>query len=43
MIDRILYNFFSWVDSLFEKVEEVLTFDFPNNNKKKKEKRNERY
>jgi hypothetical protein len=40
MIDKILYNFFGWVDSLFEKLDEVLTFDFPNSNKKK---RNERY
>ena len=38
MIDRILYNFFGWVDSLFEKLDEVLTFDFPNCKKKKKKK-----
>jgi hypothetical protein len=36
MIDKILYNFFGWVDSLFEKVEEVLTFNFPKSKKKKK-------
>jgi len=39
MIDKILYNFFGWVDSLFEKLDEVLTFDFPNNNKKKRKKK----
>jgi hypothetical protein len=38
MIDRILSNFFGWIDSLFEKLDEVLTFDFPNSNNKKKEK-----
>ncbi|AXH71398.1 hypothetical protein P119_gp49 [Pelagibacter phage HTVC119P] len=39
MIDRILSNFFGWIDSLFEKLDEVLTFDFPNSNKKKKKKK----
>ena len=39
MIDRILYSFFGWVDSLFEKLDEVLTFDFPNSNKKKRKKK----
>ena len=36
MIDKILYTFFGWIDSLFEKVEEVLTFKFPKPKKKKK-------
>ena len=36
MIDRLLYNFFGWVDGLFEKVDEVLTFKFPKSKKKKK-------
>jgi len=36
MIDKILYTFFGWVDSLFDKVDEVLTFKFPKDKKKKK-------
>jgi hypothetical protein len=36
MIDKILYTFFGWIDSLFDKVDEVLTFKFPKNKKKKK-------
>ena len=36
MIDKILYTFFGWIDRLFEKVDEVLTFKFPKNKKKKK-------
>ena len=36
MIDKILYNFFGWVDGFFEKVDEVLTFKFPKSKKKKK-------
>ena len=38
MIDRLIYKFFGLIDSLCEKVEEVLTFDFPNCKKKKKKK-----
>ena len=38
MIDRFLYNFFSWIDRQFEKVDEVLTFNFP----KKKYKKNDK-
>jgi hypothetical protein len=37
MIDRFLYNFFGWIDSLFEKVDEVLTFKFPKSKKNKYE------
>ena len=36
MIDKIFYKFFGFVDSIFEKVDEVLTFNFPNCKKKKK-------
>ena len=36
MIDRIFYWFFGKVDELTAKVEDVLTFDFPNCKKKKK-------
>jgi len=38
MIDKYLYKFFGFVDSIFERVDEVLTFDFPNCKKKKKKK-----
>ena len=40
MIDKYIYKFFGLVDDLFAKVDEVLTFDFPNC--KKKKKKNER-
>jgi len=36
MIDKLFYKFFSFVDSIFEKIDEVLTFNFPNCKKKKK-------
>ena len=36
MIDKYIYKFLSLIDDAFEKVEEVLTFDFPNCKKKKK-------
>jgi len=39
MMDKLIYSFFGWIDSLFEKLDEVLTFDFPNSNKKKKKKK----
>lgn len=38
MIDRWIYKFCDFIDKSFEKVEEVLTFDFPNCKKKKKKK-----
>ena len=38
MIDRWIYKFFEGLDNIFLKVEEVLTFDFPNCKKKKKKK-----
>ena len=34
MLDRILYTFFGWLDSLSEKLNDVLTFDFPKPKKK---------
>jgi hypothetical protein len=36
MIDKYLYKFFGLIDDLFMKVEEVLTFNWPNSKKKKK-------
>ena len=39
MIDKIIYKFCGWIDSFFEKVEEVLTFDFTNFSKRKKKKK----
>ena len=30
MIDKIMLKFCGWIDSLSDKVVEVLTFDFPN-------------
>jgi len=36
MIDRLIYSFFGRIDKLFSKVDEVLTFDFPNCKKKKR-------
>ena len=38
MIDRWIYKFFESIDKLFMKVEQVLTFDWPNCKKKKKKK-----
>ena len=35
MIDKFLYNFFGKIDALFIKVDEVLTFKFPKDKKKK--------
>jgi hypothetical protein len=36
MIDKIFYKLFSGIDKLFMKVEEALTFNWPNCKKKKK-------
>ncbi|BAQ86364.1 hypothetical protein [uncultured Mediterranean phage uvMED] len=36
MIDRFVYWFFSKIDDLSHKVDDVLTFDFPNCKKKKR-------
>ena len=39
MLDRFFYKFFSLVDDLFEKVEDVWTFDIGQELKKKKRKK----
>ena len=39
MIDRLIYKFFAWLDDCFEKVDDVLAFDWPNCKKKKKTKK----
>jgi len=38
MVDKIFYKFFSWIDSLVQKVEDVWTFDIGQELKKKKKK-----
>ena len=38
MIDRMFYKFFAWIDSLYQKVEDVLTFDVGEKLPKKKRK-----
>jgi len=38
MIDKFFYKFFSLIDDLFEKIEDVWTFDVGQENKKKKKK-----
>ena len=35
MIDKYIYKFFGLIDDAFARVDEVLTFDFPNCKKKK--------
>lgn len=42
MIDKYIYKFLSFIDGAFAKVDEVMTFDFPNC-KKKKSKKDERH
>ena len=39
MIDRLFYKFFAWIDSLYQKVEDVLTFDVGEKLPKKKQKK----
>jgi len=39
MIDRFFYKFFSLIDDLFEKIEDVWTFDIGQELKKKKRKK----
>ena len=39
MLDRFFYKFFSLIDDLFEKVEDVWTFDIGQELKKKKRKK----
>jgi len=36
MIDKFCYKIFGFLDKMLAKVDEVLTFDFPNCKKKKK-------
>jgi len=38
MIDKIFHKFFSLIEDLFQKVEDVWTFDIGQENKKKKKK-----
>ena len=38
MIDKLLYKFFAWIDSLVQKVEDVCTFDIGEKLPKKKRK-----
>ena len=38
MIDKLLYRFFAWIDSLVQKVTDVCTFDIGEKLPKKKEK-----
>jgi hypothetical protein len=38
MIDKFFYKFFSWIDSLVQKAEDVWTFDIGQELKKKKKK-----
>jgi hypothetical protein len=38
MLDKIVYKFFGWIDNQFQKVEDVLTFNFCSCKKKKKKK-----
>ena len=39
MIDKLLYRFFAWIDSINEKIADVVTFDVGQELKKKKKKR----
>lgn len=38
MIDKLLYRFFAWIDSLVQKVTDVCTFDISEKLPKKKRK-----
>ena len=38
MLDKLIYKFFSWVDSLTDRVENIFTMDFTNFSKRKKNK-----
>ena len=38
MLDRIIYKFLGWIDNLNKKVNDVLTFEFPNCKKSVKKK-----
>ena len=36
MLDKIIYKFFSWIDSLNQKINDVLTMDFTNFSRRNK-------
>ena len=36
MVDKIIYKFFGWIDSLNQKLNDVLTMDFTNFSKRNK-------
>ena len=36
MVDKIIYKFIGWIDSLNQKINDVLTMDFTNFSKKNK-------
>ena len=38
MLDKFILKIFGWIDNQFQKVEDVLTFDFCSCKKKKKKK-----
>ena len=38
MLDRLIYKFCGWVDSLTNRVENIFTMDFTNLSKRKKNK-----
>jgi hypothetical protein len=37
VIDKFIYKFLGFIDDAFARVEEVMTFDFPNCKNKKKD------
>ena len=39
MLDKIIYNFFCWIDTLNEKLNNVLTMDFTNFSKRNAKKK----
>ena len=43
MIDKFLYSFFGWIDSMTQKVEDVFTFDVGEKNKKRKKTKKCKY
>ncbi len=43
MIDKFLYSFFGWLDSMTQKVEDVFTFDVGEKNKKRKKTKKCKY
>jgi hypothetical protein len=43
MIDKLLYKFFAWIDSLVEKIQNVLTFNIGQKPPKKRKTRKCKY